>query len=302
MNWMKASLSRWSRNTLLLGAIAGIWGALLYHAVLWLAGGLASGVLAALLAGAAFGFGLGGGLAPVEDLINRFLTRALKAGLGGGVLGAAVGAVAFALLELGAAPDAGAGLTALPPGGYGVWLGVPVVMGLLGGAAGIGSGYAGRRRHKMVRRAAVGTGTGLLAGIPFALAMALLSGLSWGLLAGCAVWGAVVAWSIFWGEKRFARRWLRILTGPGEDNFFPLTTESITLGKQESNDIPLLDYQEVFPFHCQLQWENDHYQIVDREQGGMVLVNYRQIHEQTLKAGDLVKLGTALLQYGEASR
>jgi hypothetical protein len=31
------------------------------------------------------------------------------------------------------------------------------------------------------------------------------------------------------------------------------------------------------------------------------MVNFRQVQEQVLKAGDLVKIGSALLQYGEAS-
>jgi hypothetical protein len=299
MNWMKASLFRWSRKTLLLGAIAGIWGVLLYHAVLWLTSGMETAILPAAAVGAAFGLGIGGGLAAIEDLINRFLRRSLKAGAFGGLMGLVVGGLSFALLELAARAGTVEGSEVFPPGGYGAWLGVPLVMGLLGGAGGLGSGLALGRKEKSVRRAAVGAASGTLGGIPFALLMALLADFSGGLVFGCAAWGALVAWCIYWGEKRFARRWLRVLTGAGEDNFFPLTTQSVSLGRQESNDIPLLEYQEVFPFHCQLRWETDHYQILDREQGGMVLVNYRQIHEQTLKSGDLVKLGTALLQYGE---
>ncbi len=116
-----------------------------------------------------------------------------------------------------------------------------------------------------------------------------------------SAWSALLALILFWWEKRGARRWLRLLTGPGEDSIFPLDGPEITLGKHERNDIPLLHYREIYPFHCVLRWQRDHYEIADSEQGGMVLVNYRQVQDQALRAGDLVKIGSALLQYGEAS-
>ena len=76
-----------------------------------------------------------------------------------------------------------------------------------------------------------------------------------------------------------------MLTGPGEDSFFALDGRNFSVGKLEANDIPLLHYNEVFPFHCQLKWDSDHYKIVDEDQGGVVLVNFRQIQEQELKHG-----------------
>jgi hypothetical protein len=57
----------------------------------------------------------------------------------------------------------------------------------------------------------------------------------------------------------------------------------------------------LYPFHCTLRRDGKHFELADEDQGGSVLVNFRQAQNQTLKSGDLVKIGTALFQYGEAS-
>ena len=85
------------------------------------------------------------------------------------------------------------------------------------------------------------------------------------------------------------------------DSIFPLRGRRLWLGKSERNDVPLTDFQEVYPFHCELRWSGDHYDIADSEQGGVVLVNYRQVQDYALRPGDLIKVGSALLQYGEPS-
>ncbi len=300
MNWMRASLNRWRANTLLLGAIAGIWASLFHQLLLWLTSEMAAGALPSALVGMAFGAGMCGGLASAEDLINRCLKRALKSAFFGAVLGIVAGGVSFVLLETLVTPAARVDVRNFAPEGIAPWLGIPPIMGLVGAAAGLAAGYAAGRGPKALRRMAAGAGTGVVAGIPLALVLAFTREVGWVMPLAFAGWGAAVAFGMFWGERRFARRWLRVLTGPGEDNFYPLSAPWITMGKLESNDIPLLDYQEVFPYHCRLQWQNGHYRIVDGEQGGTVLVNYRQINDQALKSGDLVKIGSALLQYGEA--
>ena len=39
--------------------------------------------------------------------------------------------------------------------------------------------------------------------------------------------------------------------------------------------------------------------IENEEEGSEILVNYRQIDQQAMKKGDVIKIGTALLQYYE---
>ncbi|MCZ6558579.1 MAG: FHA domain-containing protein [SAR324 cluster bacterium] len=297
---MNDSLKRLGLNSLMLGALSGVWGASLYRGMDWLTASYLSSAASTVLTGMAMGLGLCALLASVEDLYNRFWRRAGKTALTAGLLGLVVGGAGFGLAWLlltvfSAGGDISSGI------GAAHWVFIPLLMGLFGGAAGMGSGLSVWRPRRGARRGLTGLGAGALLGLPLTALLALAPEQGWLFEAAFASWGALMALIMFWGERKTVRHWLRILTGPGADSFFPLRGSSVTLGKLESNDIPLLYYQEIFPFHCQLRWEADHYKIVDREQGGMVLVNYRQIHEQDLKHGDLVKLGTALLQYGEAS-
>ncbi len=301
---MSNSLKQSGWNSLLLGAVAGVWGAALYQGVGWLLAPLQAPGLSTLVTGMALGLGLCALLASVDNLYNRFWRRASCSVLAGGALGLAAGGVGFGLVWLILAVfGASGGIVS----GFGAahWMFVPLLMGLFGGAAGLGSGFSvgglQSSLQKGLRRPLIGLGAGAALGLPLTGLLALAGGQGWLFQAAFAAWGALMALALYWGEKKTARRWLRVLNGPGEDTFYPLIGKSVTLGKMEFNDIPLTSYQEIFPFHCQLRWEADHYRIVDREQGGTVLVNYRQIQEQDLKHGDLVKLGTALLQYGEAS-
>ncbi|MDH4225076.1 MAG: FHA domain-containing protein, partial [Deltaproteobacteria bacterium] len=116
------------------------------------------------------------------------------------------------------------------------------------------------------------------------------------------LWGGGMALLGMTPRRLFSKRWLRVLMGAHEDYIFPLQGKTITLGKLESNDIPLLGSEEVFPRHCEIRWVADHYEIIDDEQGGVVLVNFRPIQNHPLKPGDLIKVGSALLQYGEGGR
>jgi hypothetical protein len=176
-----------------------------------------------------------------------------------------------------------------------------VLLGLSGAALGAGSGLGARSLGLAVRRLKYGLVGGLAAGLPIAILHALVTPGLWTLYAVTAAWSATVAVAVFVTEKRAARRWLRLLTGPGEDEFFPLVDPSIHLGKLEQNDIPLLHYSEIYPVHCRLEWNGDQYRIIDDETGGPVYVNFRPVQDQPLKSGDLIKIGSALLQYGEAT-
>jgi len=293
MDWKSTALRALGLKALLLGAVAGLWASLL--------GELARALLPApsdpLLSAVpllALGLTLGALLAPADSLLNRFPRRAARAALAGGVLGALA-----ALLGHG-----GLGLlhAALPAQGP-RWLGgagFSAQMALFGAAVGFASAMGGARWALARRRAAHGLWAGALLGGLLAALLAVAGDRAGVYPAGLAAWAALLAWLLFWRELRFARRWLRVVSGPGEDSLFPLLGNKVTLGRLESNDIPLPHHREVFPRHCLLTRGDGAYRIIDEEQGGLVLVNFRQTQEQTLKPGDLLKVGTALLQYGEA--
>jgi len=303
MNWKSDSLKSLGWKTALLGAVAGFWGGLLYEAaqttVTVLAGG-EEGIGAWLLVPPVLlGLGMGALLTPVEDLLYRVFSRAAFSALLGGLLAALAALVLAGVLMALRGPlplldtlDQVLGEGAFPDG--------LAVMGALAGAGAISLAVSRRKRSPSWQRPALGflAGGAFGACVVFMTAAFPLQG--WGWLAALTLWGALMALLMFWWEKVSAKRWLRLLSSPGEDRIFPLLGHSLTLGKSEINDIPLQTFHEIYPYHCRVQWVDNHYEIVENDQGGIVLVNFRQIEQQALKPGDLVKIGSAVLQYGEA--
>ncbi len=293
MNWKHASLRALGWRVTLLGAVAGLWAALLYEGAVLLMAQWPLPWIGPFLPAVVLGLGLGALLAPIGSLVDRYPHRAAKAALLGALLGVAASGAGLLLLY------AVVQLAGAERPQWVSWPTVPAVLALQGAAVGFASGMAGGRSKLALRRAGHGLLAGAVLGVPFAGGLFWFGDSAWQPLAGYALWGSVLAGWIFWGERRFARRWLRLVTGPGEDTLIPLTASLVTVGRLESNDVPLLHHREVFPLHCQLRREAGHYKIVDEEQGGLVLVNYRQVQEHALKPGDLLKIGSALLQYGE---
>lgn len=304
MNWR----SIWLRNRLwhlaLLGALCGGWCALAYEAVQGLVVGLwgpGPGAIPALLPGTAFGAVLGATFASLDEFLGHFPRRALRTGGMGALLGALGGLATLGPLGL-LVPVAGASpAVPMTEGALWHWGLFGPALGVLAAIVCFASGLAVGQPRLGLRRAAWGLAGGAVPGAGLAAGFAFVNPSSWLHMGALGAWGALLAVIVYWRETRFARRWLRVLTGPGEDRILPLHGRELRLGKLETNEIPLPYYQEIYPVHCKLRWTGENYQIVDDETGGTVLVNFRQVQDQVLKAGDLVKIGSALLQYGEAS-
>lgn len=305
MNWMTVTLSSLRWKILLLGAAAGIWGAFLHESVSQALFSLGLDGYWNLLSGAGLGLGLGGLLAPIEDLLKQFPQRSIRSAFYGGLLGAISAVLAMALagvLPSGSVQGSGGGLDAFQDSVVlGKALIFPILLGVIAGGCGYLTRFNTGNRARASRRMGMGFAGGALLGLPLTAALIFWGQSPWMLYAGLALWGAPTAQILYWWEKRSAKRWLRLLSSPGEDELFPLAGDRLTVGKHERNDIPLREFMEIHPFHCELRWMNDHYQIVDNEEGGVIHVNYRQVREQKLKPGDLVKIGSAVLQYGEGS-
>jgi Inner membrane component of T3SS, cytoplasmic domain len=303
MNWRSIWRRSQAWQVAVLGACCGLWAALAYEGVqglivvVW---GPGPGALPAFFPGIAFGLVFGLAFAPLDELLGHHPRRALRALAMGAVVGALFGVAVLGPLGL-LVPIAGAAAV-LPFNEAALlhWGLLAPALGLIAAAAAFASGLGVRQPGVGLRRAVWGFIGGLGVGAVLGVVFAALSAWPWLHFLCFGVWGGAVAVIVYWREKRFARRWLRILTGPGEDRILPLQGRELRLGKLESNEIPLPFYQEIHPVHCQLRWNGEHYQIVDDETGGTVLVNFRQVQEQVLKTGDLVKIGSALLQYGEA--
>ena len=58
-------------------------------------------------------------------------------------------------------------------------------------------------------------------------------------------------------------------------------------------------YAEVCDLHANILKKDKEVIIENADEGGEVLVNYRLVDQQSMKKGDVIKIGTALLQYYE---
>jgi len=288
-------LTRLFRRLFLLGAAAGIWATFLAETAARLMLRLEAGANLAPVTCVVSGMALGASIAPLGEMLNRYPARSIKAALTGLILGglaALLGSLVYSsVYQAQTTPDITSHLIL---GG--------VHLALVAMAIGFSAGFAAGGPSQAVAKMAAGLFMGVVIGLPLLGLQWILPQGPWVVTAGMGLWGGALAVSLFWWERRSARRWLRLLSYPGEDTIFPLAKPVVTLGKEEQNDIPLTGFKEIYPFHCQFKLVDGQYEVADEDQGGLVMVNYRQAQAQALKPGDLVKIGTALLQYGEVQR
>jgi len=107
--------------------------------------------------------------------------------------------------------------------------------------------------------------------------------------------------SLFVGitENRATSFALRVVSGKQEGQIFLLDHNRLTLGYSSQNDFILKGYAEVCDLHANILKKSKEVVIENADEGGEVLVNYRLVDQQSMKKGDVIKIGTALLQYYE---
>ena len=84
-----------------------------------------------------------------------------------------------------------------------------------------------------------------------------------------------------------------------EGHIFLLDQIRFTLGYGSQNDLILKGYAEVCNLHAYIYKKGKFVIVENADAGGEVLVNYRLVDQQSVKKGDVIKIGTALLQYYE---
>lgn len=93
------------------------------------------------------------------------------------------------------------------------------------------------------------------------------------------------------------KSWLKVLNGKLEGLDIELLNEIHIIGTQDNDDINLGSYQDVQQAHAKLIQYFGNYSLVDNDPFCQTYVNFRNIKEQFLKNGDILKVGTALFQY-----
>ncbi|MFH2131326.1 MAG: FHA domain-containing protein [bacterium] len=93
------------------------------------------------------------------------------------------------------------------------------------------------------------------------------------------------------------KAWIKGLNGQLEGTDFELLQEIHYLGTQSNDDINLKSYPDIRPSHAKLVRYYSGYSLVDNDPFWQTYVNFRNIKEQPLKNGDIIKVGKALFQY-----
>ena len=118
-------------------------------------------------------------------------------------------------------------------------------------------------------------------------------------LAGLLLAGFSIFLIIGIAENRVTSFAIRVLSGKQEGQIFLLDQNRFTLGYGSQNNLILRGYAEVCDTHAHIFKKGNQNYIESADTGGDVLVNYRLIDRQSMKKGDVIKIGTALLQYYE---
>ena len=118
-------------------------------------------------------------------------------------------------------------------------------------------------------------------------------------LAGLVLAGFSIFLIVGFTEHRITSFAIRVLSGKQEGQIFLLDQSKFSLGYGSQNNVILSGYAEVCDNHAHIIKKGDQTYIESAGTGGDVLVNYRLIDQQSIKKGDVIKIGTALLQYYE---
>lgn len=164
-------------------------------------------------------------------------------------------------------------------------------------AIGISQGIRERRTLKIVR----GFIGGLIAGIigSFLIFLVLQHLTSTFLAQGVSmlIFGVVYAISMERARNVGMKTWIKALNGKLTGIHFELSDPIHFLGSNASDDINLIDYKEISQTHAKIVMYDHMYSILDNDPFNRTWVNFRPAHEQPLKNGDILKIGTALFQF-----
>jgi hypothetical protein len=100
-------------------------------------------------------------------------------------------------------------------------------------------------------------------------------------------------------ENFHVKSYLRVLTGSQEGQIYLLDQQNHSIGYGKKNDLILKGHSEVCEVHAQIFKKDEQIYLENTDEDGNVSINYRFINQQSVKKGDIIKLGSALLQYHE---
>ncbi len=162
---------------------------------------------------------------------------------------------------------------------------------------GLSIGFKNNNHLALIRGVISGVIAGLIGGIIITYLVFFTNQpfLSRGL--GYVVFSVLFSGTLFHFSSFGRRTWLMSLNGRLEGLDIELSKDIHFIGTQDNDDIDLRGYQDVQQSHARLIKYFNNYSLIDNDPFCQTSVNYRNIKEQFLKNGDILKVGTALFQY-----
>lgn len=166
---------------------------------------------------------------------------------------------------------------------------------------GIAVGLRDRSNTILSRCLAGSAAAGLVSGIIITLINTFSPVLFISRCIGFIVFGILLTLALDYVSVIGRKAWIRGLNGRLEGYDLELLQEIHYLGTQSNDDINLKSYQDIRPSHAKLVKYYSGYSLVDNDPFWQTYVNFRNIKEQPLKNGDILKIGKALFQYCTAN-
>lgn len=162
---------------------------------------------------------------------------------------------------------------------------------------GIAIGLRDHNQQMLIRGLIGSVVAGLLGGIAITSIGMVFTAPFWSRGIGFIVFTTLVTISLLYFSTFGRKEWLKALNGKLEGLDFELFQDVHYFGTQSNDDINLNSYQNVRPTHAKLIKYYSGYSLVDNDPFWQTYVNFRNIKEQPLKNGDILKIGKALFQY-----
>jgi len=97
--------------------------------------------------------------------------------------------------------------------------------------------------------------------------------------------------------------WIRVERGFRQGREMLLTRPVLTIGRAEACDLGLFGDPTIERLHARILRQGDRYLIADAGTPGGTYVNEARVQEPTpLRSGDLIRVGNALIRFGERAR
>ena len=148
-----------------------------------------------------------------------------------------------------------------------------------------------------IRGVFIGTISGLLGGSIILIIKIVDMSPFWGRFIGFTSLAVIFSLATLIFNKYNQKQWLKALNGSLEGQTFELSNEFHFIGTQNSDDIYLAGYKDINSTHAKLLKYSYGYSLIDNDPFGHTYVNFRNVTEQPLKSGDILKIGTATFQY-----